>query len=66
MNPEKLFCSILENQFNSTVDSIEQLIFLPLKGIRDVKSNISRAENIVYSITKTELTRIENVQNLYQ
>ncbi len=61
MGPEKLFCSILEGQFNTTVDSIESLILLPIKGLRDVKSNILRAENIVYTTTKTELTRIENL-----
>lgn len=60
-SPTNLFCKILESQYNTTIDSIEEILYLPLKGIRDVKSNILRVENVVYSITKTELTRIEGL-----
>jgi hypothetical protein len=61
MSSENLFCKIIQNQFNSTIDRIDSIIQLPLKGIRDVKSNIQRVENLVYSITKNEVTRIENL-----
>lgn len=58
---ESVFCKILENQYNSKIDLIEAAIFLPLRGIRDVKSNILRVEKMVYNTIKTEILRIENL-----
>lgn len=58
---EKLFCQILQHTFNTKVDLIEAALFLPLRGIRDIKSNVLRVEALVYSTLKTELLRIENL-----
>lgn len=59
--PEKLFCKILEYQYNNKITEIESVLLLPLKGIRDVKSNILRVEKIVYSQVKIELKQIESL-----
>lgn len=58
-SPETLFCKILEYQFNTKITEIESVLLLPLKGIRDIKSNISRVEKLVFSEVKTEIESIE-------
>lgn len=60
-SPAEIFCKILQNQYNTKIDLIEAALYLPLRGIREVKSNILRVEKLVYVVTKTELTRIENL-----
>lgn len=59
--PERLFCKILEYQYNNKITEIDSVLLLPLKGIRDVKSNIMRVEKLVYSTAKTELQAIESL-----
>ncbi len=58
---ETLFCKILENQYNTKIDLIDAAILLPIRAIRDVKSNITRVEKLVYTAISTELVRIENL-----
>lgn len=59
--PESLFCKILQYQYENKISQIESILFLPLKGIRDIKSNILRVENLVYSTAETELLSIETL-----
>lgn len=57
--PEKVFCKILELQYNTAIDSIDSVISLPLVVLRDVKSNIMRVERVIYNIVYLEVIRIE-------
>lgn len=57
--PESVFCQILQVQYNTAIDNIESVVYLPLRVLRDIKSNIGRVENIVYAAVKAEVERIE-------
>lgn len=57
--PESIFCQILQVQYNTAIDNIESVVYLPLRVLRDVKSNIGRVERLVYTAVKTEVERIE-------
>ena len=48
-SPQQLFCKVLEQQYNTEIDTIEAVLYLPVRALRDVKSNIKRVENLVYN-----------------
>lgn len=57
--PETVFCKILEIQYNTAIDAIESVINIPFLVLRDVKSNISRVERLIYNTVYLEVQRIE-------
>ncbi len=59
--PEQLFCKILEYQYNNKITQIEAILLLPLKGIRDIKSNILRVENVTYTTIEDSVLAIESL-----
>ena len=59
MNPEKLFCTVLEKQYDSTVMLVENaLLFFP-NYLRILKSNVRYFEKFVLDTVESELDVIE-------
>lgn len=61
MKPESLFCKMLASQYQILEANIDEIINLPIRAIRDVKSNITRVERVVYNIVLAEVEKIESL-----
>lgn len=60
-SPASIFCKMLEIEYKAKIDAIESVLYLPLRAINDVKSNISRVEHITYLIVKAEVLKFEKI-----
>ena len=59
MEPEKLFCSILEREYDSTVALIDNALLLFPNSLRILKSNIKYFEKFVLDEIENELDLLE-------
>jgi hypothetical protein len=55
VKPESVFCRLLEIQYNTLDRSVETALYLPLRVLREVKSNFSRVQNIIVNEVDSQL-----------
>jgi hypothetical protein len=59
-DPESLFCSMLQSQYQLIVATLEAAIMFPLQALQLVKSSIQMLQYVVFVAVDIVLTKIEN------
>jgi hypothetical protein len=59
LTPSKMFCTMLEQQFNIIVETIESLLTLPSFALSRLKSNFKRIFDVLYAAISASVDIIE-------
>jgi len=59
MNPDKLFCTVLEQQYDSTVLLVDNALLFAPNYLRILKSNVRYFEKFVLDVVEAELDALE-------
>lgn len=65
IKPDKVFCGMLETNYNILTTNIDLILFLPLKSLNKLKSYIKRIENATFGRIQNELDYYENLMNQF-